>query len=222
MQAFGWKRIRTTVLASLSIFFFMTTNLGFLFAQQTPNSMDLDARVERFLKENRSKWSDWNVPYQDGKVLHDLILKNTYTRALEIGTSTGHSAIWMAWALSKTGGRLITIEIDEERYRTALENFKKAGVDSLIDARLDDAHKLVRDLQGPFDFVFSDADKEWYTQYFKDVDPKLEKGGCFTAHNVNHAYGDIKRFLDYVRSLPNYRTTIDHTSGSGISISYKK
>ena len=185
-------------------------------------SSALDSRIQRFLQENRSEWSDWNVPYQDGKVLHDLILKNGYTRALEIGTSTGHSAIWMARALARTGGRLITIEIDEERYRTALENFRKAGVDHLIDARLGDAHALVKELPGPFDFVFSDADKEWYTQYFKDLDPKLVKGGCFTAHNVSHPYGDIKRFLEYVRSHPQYETTIDRTSSSGISISYKR
>lgn len=185
-------------------------------------SSETDMKVQRFLRENRSTWSDWNVPYEDGKVLHDLIVTNKYTRALEIGTSTGHSAIWMAWALSKTCGRLITIEIDEERYRTALENFRKAGVDGLIDARLADAHQLVKELEGPFDFVFSDADKDWYTRYFQDVDPKLVKGGCFTAHNVNRAYGDIKRFLDYVRGLPNYRTTIDRSSSAGISISYKE
>jgi predicted O-methyltransferase YrrM len=151
-----------------------------------------------------------------------LIVKNNYTRALEIGTSTGHSSIWIAWALSKTGGKLITIEIDEDRYKTALKNFKSAGVEELIDARLADAHQLVKELKGPFDFVFSDADKEWYTQYFKEVDPKLVVGGCFTAHNVTDGFGDVKRFLNYVRSLPNYQTTIDRSSSSGISISYKK
>jgi predicted O-methyltransferase YrrM len=178
--------------------------------------------VEKFLNENRRHWHDWNVSYEDGKVLYDLILKNNYTRALEIGTSTGHSSIWMAWALSKTGGKLITIEIDEGRYKTALKNFKKAGVEEFIDARLADAHQLVKELKGPFDFVFSDADKEWYTQYFKDVEPKLLVNGCFTAHNVTDAFGGIKEFLDYVRSLPNYQTTIGRSSSSGISISYKK
>jgi len=59
----------------------------------------------------------------DGQLLHDLIVEHGYTRALEIGTSTGRSAIWMAWALSKTGGKLITIEIDERRYDEALANF---------------------------------------------------------------------------------------------------
>ncbi len=193
-----------------------------VFAQKTAVSKNLDATVEKFLNENRRNWHDWNVPYKDGQTLFNLIIKNNYVKALEIGTSTGHSAIWMAWALSKTGGKLITIEIDESRYNTALKNFKKAGVEELIDARLADAHQLVRGLKGPFDFVFSDADKEWYTQYFKEVDPKLAVGGCFTAHNVTDGFGDVKTFLNYVRNLPNYETTIDRSSSSGISISYKK
>jgi len=208
------------IFMSLSILFVGT--LISVFAQKTGTSKDLDATVEKFLNESRRNWNDWNVPYQDGQALFNLIVKNHYTRALEIGTSTGHSSIWIAWALSRTGGRLITIEIDEDRYKTALKNFKKAGVDGLIDARLADAHQLVKELKGPFDFVFSDADKEWYTQYFKEVDPKLVVGGCFTAHNVTDGFGDVKRFLSYVRSLPNYETTIDHSSSSGISISYKK
>ena len=191
-------------------------------AQKIQTSKELDLKVERFLDENRGHWHHWNVPYEDGKALYNLIIKNNYKRALEIGTSTGHSAIWMAWALSKTGGRLITIEIDEARYKTALKNFKKAGVEELIDARLADAHQLVKELKGPFDFVFSDADKEWYTQYFKDVEKKLAVGGCFTAHNAIDGFREVKEFLDYIRSLPNYETTIDRSSRSGISISYKK
>jgi predicted O-methyltransferase YrrM len=208
-------------IALLSLVFMVSVPLTVL-AQKSPAQTALDRRVEKFLDEHRTKWQDWNVPYEDGKVLYNLIIQNNYKRALEIGTSTGHSAIWMAWALSKTGGKLITIEIDEGRYKTALKNFKKAGVEELIDARLADAHSLVKELEGPFDFVFSDADKEWYTQYFKDVDPKLAVGGCFTAHNVTNAFGGIKEFLDYIRKLPNYQTTIDRSSGAGISISCKK
>jgi predicted O-methyltransferase YrrM len=192
-----------------------------VFPQGAGSSKGMDARVEKFLNENRSDWHDWNVPYEDGKVLYNLIKKNHYRAALEIGTSTGHSAIWMAWALSKTGGTLITIEIDERRYRQALKNFKLAGVAHLIDARLADAHQLVKELKGPFDFIFSDADKEWYAQYFVDLEPKLAVGGCFAAHNVAHPYGGIRQFLDYVRGLTTCQTTIDRSSSAGISISYK-
>ena len=123
--------------------------------------------------------------------------------------------------MSKTGGKLITIEIDERRHRQAQENFEAAGVTPFVDARLADAHQLVKDLPGPFDFVFSDADKDWYTQYFKDLDGKVAVGGCFTAHNVLDGLSGISAFLDYVRSRPNYETTIDRTSRSGISVSCK-
>lgn len=191
-------------------------------AVRTPAaSMSLDARVEKFLNDRRSDWHDWNVPFEDGKALHDLIVRNNYTRALEIGTSSGHSAIWIAWALSKTGGKLITIEIDAKLHQKALQNFKTVGLEAFIDARRADAHQLVKELEGPFDFVFLDADKEWYTQYFKDLDPKLANGGCFTAHNASNSFPGIKEFLDHIRSRPHYQTTIDRSSGSGISISYK-
>lgn len=187
---------------------------------QAGNNSDIDTKVKKFLETHKSEWRDLNVPYEDGQVLHDLIVKNNYKHAVEIGTSTGHSAIWIAWALSKTGGKLITIEIDEERHQQALKNFKEAGLEAIIDARLADAHQLVKELEGPIDFVFSDADKNWYIQYFKDIHPKLTKGGCFTAHNVTMR--GLKDFVAFVKAHPDYNTTIDTTSRAGISISYKK
>src|SRR5690554_2344553 len=139
---------------------------------------NLDKRIKTFLEENSNSWSDMNVPLSDGKILYDLILENNYTDAVEIGTSTGHSAVWIAWALSKTGGKLTTIEIDKSRWLQAKANFKKAGVEKFIDARLGDAHELVPELPGQYDFVFSDADKYWYKNYFVAMDPKLKMGGC--------------------------------------------
>ncbi len=103
----------------------------------------IDATVSRFLEQHRGSWRDMNVPDADGKALYDLVLKSNAKRALEIGTSTGHSGIFIAWALSKTGGKLITIDIDEGRHREALGHFKEAGVAAYIDARLADAHDLV-------------------------------------------------------------------------------
>jgi predicted O-methyltransferase YrrM len=162
----------------------------------------LDDKVTRFLEQHRGQWHDYNVPEIDGRTLHDLILKHNFTRALEIGTSTGHSTVWIARALAKTGGKVITIEIDTGRYRTALANFEEAGLADYIDARLADAHELVPRLEGPFDFVFSDADKEWYTQYLKDVLPKLAPGGCFIAHNTSMRMSGIREYLEYVKALP--------------------
>ncbi len=184
----------------------------------------IDEKVRGFLESQRGNWHDMNISEADGRILHDLIVKHQYTKALEIGTSTGRSGIWIGWALSKTGGKLITIEIDEDRHKRAKENFEKAGLSGYVDARLADAHELVNKLPGPFDFVFVDADKEGYTDYLKSVHPKLEVGGCFAAHNVrnvSYMYG-IKEFLKFVRSLPDLETTINETTGSGISMSFKK
>ncbi len=165
-----------------------------------------------------------NVPESDGQLLHDLVVKGGYTRALEIGTSTGRSGIWIALALSKTGGKLTTIDIDEGRHREAVQNFKEAGVSAFIDARLADAHELVPKLDGPFDFVFIDADKDWYTNYAKAVIPKLAVGGCIAAHNVYPARGRrgggmTGDYYEYVSGLPFLETTV--TPG-GVAISYKR
>ena len=198
--------------------------LNFTLAQHSTVNPELDKKVEAFLKSKKNRWHDLNVPDSDGKLLYDMIIRNGYTSGLEIGTSTGHSAIWIAWALSKTNGKLITIEINERRYKEAIANFEAAGLSEYIDARLGNAHDLVKKLQGPFDFVFSDADKDWYTNYFIDVAPKLKAGGCFAAHNVRPpgagGISGTKAYLAHVMGLDNFTTTVNN-SGGGLAISIK-
>lgn len=203
--------------AFILAFTFFSFNTGFA---QTDNTT-LDAKVEQFLKDHKRDWHDLNVPYEDGQTLHNIIVKNKYTSALEIGTSTGHSTIWLAWAMSKTGGKVITLEINERRHKEALKNIAEAGLSEYVDARLGNAHDIVKQLPGPFDFAFSDADKEWYKQYFIDLDPKLKVGGGFTTHNVTDGLADDD-FLNYVKAHPKYKTTIDRSSRAGIMISYKR
>jgi predicted O-methyltransferase YrrM len=192
--------------------------------QSAATANGLEARVKAFLEAHRGDWRDMNVPESDGQLLHDLVVKGGYKRALEIGTSTGRSGVWIALALSKTGGKLTTIDIDESRHREAVRNFQEAGVSGFIDARLADAHDLVPKLEGPFDFVFIDADKEWYTNYVKAVIPKLAIGGCIAAHNVYQRRGwrgggMTGDYYEYVSGLPFLDTTV--TQG-GVAISYKR
>jgi predicted O-methyltransferase YrrM len=207
--------------------YFILLIASFLFvlnacAQYPEIENNLDLKIKSFLEENANEWKDMNVPLSAGKILYDLIVENRYTSVVEIGTSTGHSAIWIAWALSKTGGKLVTIEIDKNRYLEAKANFKKAGVSKFIDVKLADAHDLVPKLKGEYDFVFCDADKYWYKNYFIAIDPHLISGGCFTAHNAAIRVNGIAEFLRYVESLENYETEINRNTRMGISISYKK
>jgi len=184
-------------------------------------TVELDRKVQSFLDAERGKWDYLNVPYQDGKVLHDLILGGGHKAILEIGTSTGHSTVWLAWAAAKTGGRVVTIEIDRARHERALANLRRAGVADYVDARLGDAHELVKSLPGPWDFVFQDADKEWYLQYFRELESKMAPGGCYTAHNVARPYArQVVEFLDYARERPGFSFRFaEGASGEGISVS---
>ncbi len=199
-----------------------------------------DAQVRRVIDSHRRSWEGMNVPQADGQALYDIVVKQGYKNALEIGTSNGYSGLWIAWALSKTGGKLVTIEIDRERHNEAVANFREAGLTKYVDARLGDAHELVPAMPGPFDFVFCDADKEWYENYLKSALPKISVGGCFAAHNVSdysgwgggRGRGGFRRgygggmtggFLEYARSFPNLETSILNIPGSnGLSVSYKK
>ncbi|WP_373521882.1 O-methyltransferase [Aquiflexum sp.] len=212
--------MKTNMKISILFLFVLSFVMGSICHGQ--NQKDLDEKVEKFLNDNRQQWRDLNVPFGDGKILHDLIVENNYQSALEIGTSTGHSTVWIAWALSKTGGKLITVELDKNRQKQAIENINKAGLSDFVEFRLGDAHQIVKEVKGPFDFVFSDADKDWYVQYFKDIHPKLKEGGRFTAHNVLQNLGGIRAYLEFVNNHPEYITTVDKSSNSGIAISVKK
>jgi caffeoyl-CoA O-methyltransferase len=97
-------------------------------SQTLAQKTDLDKKVRAYLDKTHSNRHEGNIPTSDGKIFFNLIVKNGFTCAHEIGTPTGYSTIWLARALSKTGGMLITIEIDKTRYKTAMANCKEVGL----------------------------------------------------------------------------------------------
>lgn len=181
----------------------------------------LDARVQAFLDAHADQWRDLNVPVRDGRILHDIVVEHGFTRAVEIGTSTGHSTIWIAWALSKTGGQLTTIEIDERRYEEARANVAEAGLSDHVELVLGDAHEIVPRLSGPYDFVFSDADKDWYVNYFDALYPKLTDDACFTAHNVRDTGGWRGEYLEHVRAIDDMTTRLHPDARAGLAVTCK-
>lgn len=104
-------------------------------------------------------------------------------KVLEIGTYTGYSAICLAEGVSK-GGKLITIEKDQEMEDFINHYIHKAGKQRVIDLVIGDALELVDELEGPFDLVFIDAEKKDYLTYYKKIKPKLRKGGYILADNA--------------------------------------
>ena len=145
---------------------------------------------------------------------------------VEIGTSTGHSTIWIAWALSKTGGRLVSFEIDPRRYAEAQRNVAAAGLSDYVELVLGNAHELVPALDGRYDFVFSDADKDWYVNYFDALYPKLAPNACFTAHNVEESLfrrgGWQAEYLRRVRGVDDMETFLHPDAENGIAVTCKR
>ena len=126
-------------------------------SQNDPFEGITDEAVLPMLKRLPYNQGGMNVPALDGRLLYNIIIENEYKRGLEIGTSNGYSTLWQGLAFRQTGGEVITIEIEEGRAKEARENFKKAGLDGIIDSRINDAFKEIPKIEGDFDFIFLDA-----------------------------------------------------------------
>lgn len=178
-----------------------------------------DARVLPMLKHLPYRHGGMNIPPRDGRLLYNLIKENGYKRGLEIGTSNGYSTLWLGLAFRKTGGEVITIEIEEPSGREALENFERAGLDDVIDARIADAFQEIPEIEGMFDFVFIDAWKPDYIKFLRLVRDRVVLGGAITAHNVSSHEDDTEAFIEALRSDPGLETTIYRISEAGVSVS---
>ena len=102
---------------------------------------------------------------------------------LEIGTYTGYSAICLAEGLA-LGGKLITLDINEELESKVRGYFLEAGLEKVIDYRIGNALKIIPDLQMKIDLAFIDADKENYSTYFDLIIDSVVSGGFLMADNV--------------------------------------
>jgi predicted O-methyltransferase YrrM len=118
-----------------------------------------------------------------GKVLMMISHMVKPKTILEIGTYTGYSAICLAAGL-QDGGKLITIDINEELENMVRNNFQQAGLGDKIEYRIGNALEIVPALDETFDLVFIDADKENYNKYYDLVFDKVTLGGFLLADNV--------------------------------------
>jgi caffeoyl-CoA O-methyltransferase len=103
--------------------------------------------------------------------------------ALEIGTFTGFSSTCIARGLP-ADGKLICLDQSEEWTNMARRVWKEAGVDSKIELRLGDAHENVKNVKGPLDFVFIDADKTGYDHYYEIILPQVRQNGVIVFDNM--------------------------------------
>jgi len=163
-------------------------------------------------------------------IFYNILLKSKDAKKiLEIGMSAGYSTIWFAEAISKkTGGKIITIDQDKKKIERAKRNFEDAGLSDLIDIRHGDALEVLLDIKDEFnsseffDFVFIDADKERYIQYFDVILPMVKPGGLIGADNIlfpERFQKFANLYVKHVRNNPKIRSvTIPIDNGEELSL----
>lgn len=153
----------------------------------------------------------------EAALLHMLVRMTGARRILEIGLFSGYSALAMAEALDEHG-EIVSCELDEKHAEVARGFFKRSPVGYKIGIRMGPALDSLKNIEGPFDIVFLDADKENYPRYYDLVMPKLRPGGLVVADNVlwsgrvldpqkesDHA---LVAFNDKVASDPNVENVL--------------
>ena len=203
----------------------------------------LDSKIDTVLKkiEEQEKFEHEN-PYETPNpekllaigrntgIFYNILLKSKDAKKiLEIGMSAGYSTIWFAEAISKKpGGKIITIDQDKKKIERAKRNFEDAGLRDLIDIRHGDALEVLLDIKNEsnssesFDFVFIDADKERYIQYFDIILPLVKPGGLIGADNIlfpEQFQKFTSLYVKHVRNNPKIRSvTIPIDNGEELSL----
>jgi caffeoyl-CoA O-methyltransferase len=170
------------------------------------HSSQEDPVLEELFRETHIRFVNPNMStgHVQGKLLEFISKMITPETILEIGTFTGYSAICLARGL-KPGGRLITIEINDELKEFSNSWFRKAGVDKVITQLTGRAQDIIPGLDKQFDLVFIDGDKREYIDYYKHSIDKVRSGGFIIADNV--LWGD--KVLDASSRDPQTRGIIE-------------
>lgn len=141
-------------------------------------------------------------------------------RAVEIGTSNAYSTIWLAWSLAPVGGRILSIDRNPNKHILARENLRRANLLDRVELRTGDAAEIVRQLDGPFDLVFLDADRRNFPDQIQILLPKLSRKVLVIADNVLSHPEEIAEYLKLISRLPDFQHTTVPV-GKGLSIAYR-
>ncbi len=143
----------------------------------------------------------YTIGSKRGQRLAELVRKQKPRLVVECGTAIGYSGLWIALELKRAGkGKLITIEFDPKRVKTAKENFRKAGLEKYVTVLTGDARKLVKEIEGPIDFVFIDCGFSNYHACLTGLQKQIAPGATIVADNVGVGADSMKDYLKVVRS----------------------
>ena len=198
--------------------------------QNVLSRLEKDIDYENSHRDEVSSEKRLNCISKNIGTFYNIMLKSIHAKnILEIGMSVGYSGLWFADAIMSNtqDGQIITIDREQFKIDSATRNFEEAGVSSLIKIREGEARKILREIkeefgENYFDFIFIDADKESYIEYFDLCLPLVRKGGIIGADNILFPERFNEMMVDYlshVRSNPNVQSvTVPIDNGEEITI----
>ncbi len=148
----------------------------------------------------------WRIPVigrAKARLVRRLVERHRPTRALELGSLLGYSAIVIAAAMPPRG-RLVCVEVNPYLAKLVESNVETAGLGRKVKVVVGEALRAIPLLPGRFDFVLIDAVKEDYLDYLRQLEPKLLPGAVIVADNTGVFRREVKPYLDHVRD-PNGR-----------------
>jgi predicted O-methyltransferase YrrM len=158
----------------------------------------------------------------DTGILLNVLIKAAGARTiLELGTSYGHSTVYLAEAARMSGGRVISLDVSADKQRYAREQLAAADLESFVELRTGDARDIIASLSDPLDFVLIDLWKDLYIPCFDLVYPKLSDGAFLAADNIlfpEFTRDDMAAYRRHVRTKPGIETVLLPV-GSGIELS---
>jgi len=189
------------------------------------NLRELLKEIEERGRENDARTTEHsrkmlNLEPASAQLLSILVRASGVTRGLEIGTSNAYSTIWLAWSLSPAGGRIVSIDRNPDKHSLARENLRRANLLDRVDLRTGDAAEIARELTGPFDLVFLDADRRKFPEILQILLPKLAPKALVMADNVHSHPEEIAEYLKLVSSIADFQHTIVPV-GKGLSIAFR-
>ena len=156
-----------------------------------------------------------------GVMLNLLVKEAGARRILELGTSYGYSAVWLAEAARATGGKVISLDVAGYKQVEAARSLADAGLSDYVEFRSGDALEIIPRLEGPFDFVLLDIWKDLYGPCLELFYPKLAPGALIVADNMLQppdARPDALRYRRLVRAKPGV-TSVLLPVGQGLEVS---
>src|SRR3954447_21683201 len=183
-------------------------------------------REEEKLREGQApRGQDWRdrsllaVGPETGRLINIVARRLEAPTMLELGTSYGYSGIWLGEAARASGGRLITVELQDYKSTYAREMATRAGLADHIDHRVGDAVAMIGAMPHGIDFVLLDLWKDLYVPCLEAFYPKLNPGAIIVADNMLHPGGEeVKRYGKAVRAKAGM-TSVLLPVGSGLEIS---